>query len=119
MIIFLNKSKPKDRAGKIFLLNASREFKKGDPKNYITEDGIVRIADTFRQWNEVDKYSRIVTITEIANNDFHISPSRFIHNGENEKYRPISELLEELDCLEAAEQETMKLLRKTLRSLPL
>jgi hypothetical protein len=29
----LNKAKPKGRHGKLFLLNASREFVKGDPKN--------------------------------------------------------------------------------------
>ena len=34
IILFLNKAKPKERKGKLFLLNASREFAKGDPKNY-------------------------------------------------------------------------------------
>ena len=47
IILVLNKAKPKDRKGKLFLLNASREFAKGDPKNYIPDDAIVRIADTF------------------------------------------------------------------------
>ena len=48
IILFLNKAKPKERTGKLFLLNASREFAKGDPKNYIPDDAIVRIADTFK-----------------------------------------------------------------------
>ena len=56
IIVFLNKAKPKERKGKIFLLNASREFAKGDPKNYIPEDAITRIADTFNAWQEVEKY---------------------------------------------------------------
>ena len=47
IILFLNKAKPKERKGKLFLLNASREFAKGDPKNYITDEAIDRIADTF------------------------------------------------------------------------
>ena len=34
IILFLNKAKPKERKGKLFLLNASRDFAKGDPKNY-------------------------------------------------------------------------------------
>ena len=48
IILFLNKAKPKERKGKLFLLNASREFAKGDPKNYLTEDAIMRIAETFK-----------------------------------------------------------------------
>ena len=35
IILFLKPSQAKGAKGKIFLLNASREFEKGDPKNYI------------------------------------------------------------------------------------
>ena len=81
IILVLNRAKPKERKEKLFLLNASREFTKGDPKNYIPEDAIRRIADTFSAWKEVEKYSRIVSREEIAKNDFNISPSRYIHTG--------------------------------------
>jgi type I restriction enzyme M protein len=59
-IIVLNKAKPKERQGKAFLLNASREFVKDDPKNYIPDDAILRIADTFYNWKELQKYSRVI-----------------------------------------------------------
>ena len=61
IILFLNKAKPKERQGKLFLLNASREFAKGDPKNYLPDDAILRIADTFKSWREEEKFSRIVS----------------------------------------------------------
>lgn len=38
--------KPKPRQGKVFLVNASQIFEKGNPKNFIPEAGIQRIADT-------------------------------------------------------------------------
>ena len=83
IILFLNKAKPKDRQGKLFLLNASREFAKGDPKNYLTDEAILRIADTFKSWREEEKYSAASSRREeIAKNDFKISPSRYIHTGE-------------------------------------
>src|SRR5207249_4112444 len=65
IILFFNKAKPKERKGRLFLLNASSEFAKGDPKNYIPKDAIIRIADTFKAWREVAKYSRIVVCDEI------------------------------------------------------
>ncbi len=35
ILLFLNKAKPKDRKGKLFLVNASQIVEKGDPKNFI------------------------------------------------------------------------------------
>ncbi len=117
IILFLNKAKPKDRQGKLFLVNASREFAKGDPKNYLPDDAILRIADTFNSWREEEKFSRIVTREEIAKNDFNISPSRYIHTGEADEYRPIAEIVEELEALDQESAETSRSLKKVLQLL--
>ena len=114
IVIVLNKAKPKERQGKLFLLNASGEFVKGDPKNYIPEDAIARVADTFNGWKEVEKYSRIVTREEIAKNDYNISPGRYIHTGEGEEYRPIREIVEELEALEEEAKESDAALKRIL-----
>jgi len=106
IILVLNRAKPKERKEKLFLLNAGRDFTKGDPKNYIAEDAIRRIADTFSVWKEVEKYSRIVSREEIAKNDFNISPSRYIHTGDADEYRPIAEIVEDLDALEEESEVT-------------
>jgi type I restriction enzyme M protein len=117
IIIVLNKAKPKSRAGKLFLINASREFTKGDPKNFIPDDAIARIAGTFTAWREVEKYSRIVPVAEIAKNDYNISPSRYIHTGAADEYRPLAEIMEELEALEDEARETDKTLKKILAKL--
>ncbi len=119
IVIVLNKAKPKARQGKLFLLNASREFVKGDPKNYISDEAIVRIADIFTTWQEVDKYSRIVTVEEIAKNDYNISPSRYIHTGAADEYRPIAEIVEELEALESEAEGNDAALKKILQALPI
>jgi type I restriction enzyme M protein len=102
IILFLNRNKLAIRKDKVFLLNASREFVKGDPKNYITDEGIARIAETFTAWSEEDKFSRIVSKDEIIKNDYNISPSRYIHTDSSADYRPIEELWFEL---QEAEEE--------------
>jgi type I restriction enzyme M protein len=119
IILFLNKAKPDDRKGKLFLLNASREFAKGDPKNYLPDDAIVRVTETFIAWREEDKFSRIVPRDEIAQNDFNISPSRYIHTGEADEYRPIAEIVEELDELENEAESTKLKLRNVLKVIGL
>ncbi len=58
--MFLNRGKPKERKDKIFLLNASQVFAKGDPKNYIPEEDIDRIAKAFLAWREEERFSLVV-----------------------------------------------------------
>lgn len=117
IIIVLDKAKPAERQDKLFLLNASREFMKGDPKNYIPEDAIGRIAETFIAWREVEKYSRIVSREEIAKNDFNISPSRYNHTGGVDEYRPIAEIVAELEMLDAEAAATTHALKAILSKL--
>ena len=117
IVLFLNKAKPKDRQGKVFLLNASQIFEKGDPKNFIPEAGIARIAETLIGWKEEEKLSRIVDHAELKKNDYNISPSRYIHTGDAETYRPIAEIVEELYAIEAEARETDKALREILKQL--
>ncbi|MER2626873.1 MAG: class I SAM-dependent DNA methyltransferase [Accumulibacter sp.] len=117
IVLFLNKAKPNERKGKVFLVNASQVFAKGDPKNFIPEAGIQRIADTLIGWTEAEKLSRIVDLAELKKNDYNISPSRYIHTSDAETYRPIAEIVEELKVIEAAARETDEALRKILQQL--
>jgi type I restriction enzyme M protein len=117
IVLFLNRSKPKKRKGKIFLVNASQVFEKGDPKNFIPDEGIQRIADTLIGWKEEEKLSRIVDHAELKKNDYNISPSRYIHTSDAETYRPIAEIVEELKVIELEAKETDKALGKILKQL--
>jgi len=117
IILVLNKAKPAGRQGKMLLVNASRVYEKGDPKNYIPEEGIERISRAFLEWKEEEKFSRIVTSEEVARTDYNISPSRHIHVAEKEEYRPLSEIWAELQMLEAEAAETDVKLREVLKRL--
>jgi len=117
IVLFLNKAKPKERKGKVFLVNASQVFEKGDPKNFIPDAGIQRLADTLIGWKEEEKLSRIVDHAELKKNDYNISPSRYIHTGDAETYRPLAEIVAELNAIEAEARETDRALREILGKL--
>ena len=117
IVIFINKDKPASRQGKIFLVNASKVFEKGDPKNFIPRDGIDRIVETLTEWKEEEKFSIIADHDELKKNDYNISPSRYIHTGDEETYRPLSDIVEELDIIEAEARETDKALREILNKI--
>jgi type I restriction enzyme M protein len=117
IVLFLNKAKPTPRKGRLFLVNASQIFEKGDPKNFIPDAGIQRIAENLLAWKEEEKLSRIVDHAELKKNDYNISPSRYIHTSYAETYRPIAEIVEELDAIEAEAKETDMALREILKQL--
>ena len=117
IVLFLNRTKPAGRQGKIFLVNASQIFEKGNPKNFIPDDDIQRIANTLIDWKEEDKLSRIVEHTDIEKNDYNILPSRYIHTSDAETYRPIAEIVAELNDIETEVRNTDKALWKVLKQL--
>lgn len=101
IIIVLRKNKPKDRRGKITLVNASAEFKKGQPKNFIPPEGIRKIADAFNAGQDVDGFVKVITTDATSKNDFNLSPSRYLAIGETETSRPIKDILAEMKSLES------------------
>jgi len=117
IVLFLNKAKSKARKGKVFLVNASKIFEKGDPKNFIPDEGIQLIADTLIGWKEEEKLSRIVDHAELKKNDYNLSPSRYIHTSDAETYRPIAEIVAELEMIEKEAAETDRALRQILHQL--
>jgi len=117
VLLFLNKNKPKDRRHKLFLINASQVVEKGDPKNFIPRAGIERIAITYLAWQDEDRFAKVVTLEQVAKEDYNISPSRYIQVAESGSYRPIAQILGELELLDAEAADANTALRKVLGAL--
>ncbi len=91
VILVLHRAKP--RRGQILLINASQQFAKGRPKNYLTDEHIARIADVYLNWSEVEGLSRVITNEEAARNDYNLSPSRYVATNNREEVLPLEEAL--------------------------
>ncbi len=100
IIVFLNKNKLEERKNKIILLNASQEFYKGKPKNHISEEGIKKIATAFIKGEEVDRFVKVITKESVKKNDYNLSPSRYISLSEEAVYRPIPQILSDLNMIQ-------------------
>jgi len=117
IILILNKNKPKERKNKIMLINASLEFEKGKPKNFIPEDKIEKIVKVFHDWKNIDKFTKIITNEEVEKNDYNLSPSRYVGNGKEEEYRDVDEILVELAELEEERQKTDRELNEIMKKI--
>lgn len=96
IIVVLNRNKLPQRKGKIVLVNAGLEFNKGRPKNYIPEDKVRKIAQAFVKGQPIEKFVAVISKQRAAENDYNLSPSRYVDTSEQTEYRPIPEILEEL-----------------------
>ena len=118
IILVLNRNKK--HPGQILLVNGSKQFSKGRPKNFLDDSHIEALSAAYQQWEAINRLSAIITSSDISKNDFNLSPSRYISTGEEAEVLPLDEALVEL--LEAEEElsqaniELKKVIKK-IRSL--
>lgn len=104
-IIVLDKEEAAARKG-IFIIDAGKGFIKDGNKNRLREMDIHKIVDTFTRKHEIPRYSRMVSVTEIADNDFNLNIPRYIDSSEPEDIQNIEAHL--LGDIPAADIEAME-----------
>ena len=84
-ILVLDKENATARRG-IFMVDASKGFKKDGNKNRLREQDIHRIVDTFTNQIDTSRYARMVAFEEIADpkNDYNLNLPRYIDSTEPE-----------------------------------
>lgn len=84
-ILVLDKENAQARTG-IFMIDASKGFIKEGNKNRLRPRDTHQIIDVFNKQIEVDRYSRMVPVSEIADprNDYNLNIPRYIDSSEPE-----------------------------------
>jgi len=89
-IVVLDKENAVGRKG-VFMIDASKAFRKDGAKNRLREQDVHKIVDTFTKQAEVRGYARMVPLDEIADrkNDFNLNLPRYIDSTEPEDLQNI------------------------------
>ena len=89
-IIVLDKEGATARKG-IFMVDASKGYRKDGPKNRLREQDIHRIVDTFKKYSDIPGYARMVPVAEISDtkNDYNLNLPRYIDSTEAEDLQDI------------------------------
>jgi len=89
-IIAIDKENAEARKG-IFLIDASKGFRKDGNKNRLQARDIHKIVDVFVNQIEKPKFSRMVPVSEISNekNDYNLNITRYIDSQEEEDIQDI------------------------------
>jgi type I restriction enzyme M protein len=84
-IVVLDKENPQARTG-VFMIDASKGFIKDGAKNRLRSQDVHKIVDVFNKQTELERYSRMVPLAEIASeaNDYNLNIPRYIDSSEPE-----------------------------------
>ena len=115
--IILTINRGKRKKNRILLINASRLFKKGRPKNYLPDESIRKISRIYLKWKEEEGISKIITREEAARNDYNLSPSRYVAQNGGEETLPLEDAVVLLQEAEEERAEADKKLKSVLKGL--
>lgn len=78
-MVVLDKEDAQERTG-VFMIDASRGFAKDGSKNRLRSQDVHKIVDVFTRRVEIERYSRVVPLFEIADprNDYNLNITRYI-----------------------------------------
>jgi type I restriction enzyme M protein len=89
----------------VLFINAAEHFERGT-QNILRPEDIDRIISTYRERNEVERYSSLAALEFIAENDYNLNIPRYVNTFEEEAPIDISEVSKQLKSLEKEMKRT-------------
>ena len=74
-------SKPPERRGKVLFINADRDYGEGRAQNHLRPRDEEKITATYLNFMDVSGFAKVVTIDELAGNDFNCNIRRHADNS--------------------------------------
>jgi type I restriction enzyme M protein len=76
-LIIINKDKSAERKGKVLFINAELDYQEGKNQNILRDQDIEKIVGCFDAYNEIKRFSRVVHLEEIRENDHNLNIRRY------------------------------------------
>lgn len=116
-ILILNRNKPKERKGKVLFIHAAELYEAGKNQNKLRDEDIEKIVKAFNEYKDIERFSRVVSLDEIKENDYNLNISRYIDITEPEPKIDVKEALAKLRELEKQRNEAEKKMDECLKEL--
>lgn len=77
-ILVCRKNKKVAKRGQILFINAVNDATRKNAESYLEESHIKKIADAYAGYSDIDEFAKVVTIDEVAKNNFSLSIPLYI-----------------------------------------
>src|SRR5690625_1585617 len=103
----------------VLFIDASGEdlFEKGSNRNFLREEDIERIMETYQNFETIDKYSYRATIDEIKENDYNLNIPRYVDTFEEEDPVDMDEVKENITNIQEELKEVEAKIEKYMEEL--
>jgi type I restriction enzyme M protein len=96
----------------VLFIDASNDFEKAKNQNYITEENLEKIIDTFTNRAVIEKYSHLASLDEIKENDYNLNIPRYVDTFEEEEKIDLDDVSSQLQALESEIKSTDETIAK-------
>ncbi len=76
-LLIINKQKNVEKKGKIIFINAELDYQEGKNQNVLRDLDIEKILSCFDSYQEIKRFSRIISLEEIRENDHNLNIRRY------------------------------------------
>ena len=76
-LLIINKKKPDERKGKVLFINGELEYQEGKNQNKLRDSDIQHIMDVYDAYEDEKRYSKVVDMDEIRENDYNLNIRRY------------------------------------------
>lgn len=80
----------------IFFIDASSDFEKGKNQNRLTDANVEKILRTYKDRQDIDKYSHVAEMSEIEENQFNLNIPRYVDTFEEEPPVDVDKLVKDM-----------------------
>jgi type I restriction enzyme M protein len=115
-ILVFNKNK---KTNDVIFIDASKEFESGKNQNVLRDLDIEKIAETYNERKEIEKYSHIASLEEIKENDYNLNIPRYVDTFEEEEPVDLNQVKEDISKIEIELKTIQKEMDKYLDELGL
>ncbi len=116
-LIIINKNKLEDLKNKIFFIHAENEYQEGKAQNFLLDNHIKKISETYKAKKLMEKFSDLIELEEIKDNDFNLNVSRYIDILPEEEPIDIAECIVEINKLQEERSKLDKQFERNMEEL--
>lgn len=116
-ILVFRAKKSEDKKGRVLFIDASDQVKIGRAQNYLEEKHADQIYSWYSQFKDILDYTKVVTLEEIAANDWHLNIPLYVEK-KTENFLPSAQdatrdLKKSLESVWKSEEQLKKLLKES------
>ena len=108
-MVVLNNNKPLEHKGKVLLIDATKNYTAQIAQNIMSEEDVAEVFKLYCGYEDVIDKSKVVTLSEIADNDYSLAVTNYIEHTQLEIADHSTVLREYFDAVELVRTTEEKL----------